>query len=413
MNQFEIASTERDRSGFSVITSGLYTLLTLQLLCGIFLAISGYSASDPHATTTVLRETKPFVVGFHYWASALSLLLSILTLVYAIVTCQFARGRKATYYSFLAIFGVFFISQLTGNLLPGDVHDVRTVVVEAGVAARTPIVGSLASQMVQGGPSFTENSFKYAFNVHILCTLVLLVPLVLRFLRGPKFHVFQSNGAILGVLFGIVAALLTFIPFPRGEAATPADFTSYDAVVSWYVWPMHGALNAFESLRPGLGWLGSALIPGAFGLLLFIAPIISTPQRANSIRAGLILFLALFAVFSLGWGGSFAPLTGNQDVHSPNQPQNIDHGTINEEWVKLGKVVFEREGCANCHGIDGSKSSGAPELSTVSEKYDRETLKKFILDPTSVKKGSTMPAYGDLKGKVDLDHLVEFLVKKR
>jgi cytochrome c oxidase subunit 2 len=72
-----------------------------------------------------------------------------------------------------------------------------------------------------------------------------------------------------------------------------------------------------------------------------------------------------------------------------------------------GHDLFMREGCGDCHRIDGTVAQGTagPDLSHVGSRLtigaglvgnDVETLTRFIVHSASIKPGSQMPAYADV-----------------
>ncbi len=81
--------------------------------------------------------------------------------------------------------------------------------------------------------------------------------------RGSSLYSYLT-APILVVILAVVAHA------PLGDAATGADFGQYGAHVSWYTWPLHSMMGAFEKISPNLGWIGSVGVPTlcAVGLLL-------------------------------------------------------------------------------------------------------------------------------------------------
>ena len=57
-----------------------------------------------------------------------------------------------------------------------------------------------------------------------------------------------------------------------------------------------------------------------------------------------------------------------------------------------GKVVYEANGCANCHMIDGQGSSSGPDLSKVGTVRSAALLRNILLDP-----GANIPTGSDLQ----------------
>jgi mono/diheme cytochrome c family protein len=70
-----------------------------------------------------------------------------------------------------------------------------------------------------------------------------------------------------------------------------------------------------------------------------------------------------------------------------------------------GLEVYNRQGCAACHSIDGVGGSNGPGLSRAGTRYELSDMRQQILDPDDPTK---MPAYPRLS-KENLDDLLAFL----
>jgi nitric oxide reductase subunit C len=77
------------------------------------------------------------------------------------------------------------------------------------------------------------------------------------------------------------------------------------------------------------------------------------------------------------------------------------------EGVDKGKKVWHKYDCIGCHTIFGNGSYFAPDMTKVTKKKPKEYLKKFILDPRSIKPDAAMPKLG-LTG-AEADNLMVFL----
>lgn len=392
------------------VLRGLYWLFGINVVIGAFLGIF-YRVDSAHQTTLEIKRSMWVLAGFHYWASSLLILFSFGALCFAIWTATFRRENRAIYYSALVLFGASYIAQLTGNLLPMDVHDVRTAVVEGGVAARVPVVGSTVRTIILAGESFSINTVKAWYLIHILVVLTMFAPVILnRIFEKTKDEV--ANWGFVAIPSGLCLAFALALRAPQGAAAKATDFESFDAIVSWYAWPLHGSLNAFESISPGLGWIGSAIVPGIFATFLVGIPILDKKLSIAPIRLALLAFLGTFAVFAVGFGKSFAPLTGNQDVITEVVPEVKTQGTIDEALAEQGKLLFKNNNCGACHRLDEFTGGGGPSLTTTFKTRDRQWIEAFLPDPSKIKKGSTMPGYPDLKPD-ELKAMAEYLVKPR
>ncbi len=85
--------------------------------------------------------------------------------------------------------------------------------------------------------------------------------------------------------------------------------------------------------------------------------------------------------------------------------------------AKAGFVNF-RNYCMTCHSINGEGGRVAPELNypvNITEYYNETMLKKWILDPTSVRYRTLMPAIGrDLKNRSQLvDEIIAYFKAMR
>src|SRR6266478_6463958 len=102
--------------------------------------------------------------------------------------------------------------------------------------------------------------------------------------------------------------------------------------------------------------------------------------------AGSLLFM-LFGLASVGRAG---------------EPAKADAAAIDR-----GKQVYAAQHCSMCHSIAGKGNPKTP-LDDVGSKMTAEELKKYIVNPKSVKADSKMKAYSSLSAE-DLDALVAYL----
>ncbi len=65
----------------------------------------------------------------------------------------------------------------------------------------------------------------------------------------------------------------------------------------------------------------------------------------------------------------------------------------------------------SCHSIGGAGGGTGPALDTIGDKYDAETIARYIGDPTSVDPGSHMPAQAEVSQE-DREAISGFLAKQ-
>jgi quinol-cytochrome oxidoreductase complex cytochrome b subunit len=398
----------------SVATSAaaIVVQFVLQFACGLYLARAYIPRADmAHQTMERIMGAQPhaFIAGLHYWGSAVLILHCLAHVALCLWKGVYRPPNHMAWYGALLFLVSALLFQVTGNLLPFDRHGVQTAVVESGIASSVPVVGPMSSRMMLQGPAFSEQTLTAWYLVHRWILPLLLIVAAFMALSGRRA---SANKALMWapVLIAVVLALL--IRAPLGSAATPADFESYGAMPGWYVLPMHGALRAFSSISSGLGWIGSALLPGMFGAFLFALPWLSKRMTASAVQIAFAGFVGVFLILALGFGGRFAPLTGTRDpaaapiakVKKPVQPKTVDTALF-----QRGQQLFNSVGCSNCHGQDGKKPSGGPNLAKVDQRQpDPAWYVRFIKDPKSVKPGSTMPPFPGLSQN-ELRALAEFL----
>lgn len=381
------------------LSQSLIVLVLLQVGLGVLLH-SRYSpnVAGAHESVSQMRNEAltRWLTGTHYWGSALLLALSALSVLSLAWSGRFKESTRVWYASLMVGTGAFLL-QVTGNLLPMDRHDVQTAIAEAGVAYRLPLLGPTASEFLLQGPALGEPTLtgwyfahRWVFPCLVGLGVLLLLPGSWK-LKGTAWIALlpAAMAAALGILFGA----------PTGFAATLDDFGMQTATVSWYAWPMHGALKATDAWLHQ-GWIGAALVPGLLGGFLALLPWIGKKWPLGACRAALFAFVAFFGVSAALFGGRPAPLTGNQDVEislSTGVPRAADLERPDAEMAAKGFEVFSKAGCAGCHGKNGEGAGPYPNLRKLAARNpDPVWLERFITKPDSVRPSSKMPAFKSL-----------------
>ncbi len=374
----------------------LIALLGLELLVGGFLSTQ-YSAANAYSSTQNLHKIA-LLQAFHYWGSAVLILGSLGQLSTMTWLGWYRQPFTGRYLSILITFLCGLGFQITGNILPFDRHGIQTASIEAGIAARVPVVGSTVSHIILGGNEAGPQTVPHWYFAHLGLTLLAIGAIALA-VREHRRHEAKLLPA-LAALPGLLAIVLAFaISSPLGSVATPADYGQYHALVSWYTWPMHGMMSMFEKIIPGSGWIGSAIVPGLFVGFLAALALFGSKVGAKAARATFAGFGLLFAVATIGFGGSFAKLTGTRDPEdTPVATTNQTVTPIDATLVAKGKQLINQLDCVNCHGKDGIEPKGGPSLKDVYKKHpDADYFMRYIKQPTSVSPNSTMPAFDKLE----------------
>lgn len=393
----------------------LGVLVLVQIGLG-FLLNTAYSPTPEaaHSSVQAIRDDayRGFLQNFHYWGSAWLIVHSFLHVFVLLLSGAYLRISKLAWIGSVAVFGLAFLMQVSGNLLPFDRHDVQTAVVEGGIAAGVPLAGDFAATTILQGKTFSSDTLSawHQFHFWMIVPLTLAaIVCVFAFGRASGKRSLASYFWLLPLIGVSVLSAVLVAPF--GAAATAADFGSFDARPSWYTWPMHGALNTFDSLSAGLGWIGTALLPGLFALLLLLAPWIGKrwDWLARTLPSLILIGFGLMAALNGGkpaaaWGLQEVPETPKLDPQSKNKP-------IDEALATRGFTTAKAN--CGCHGPELRGAAQAPNLHEVFRRQsDAEWFVDFLLDPKSKKPSTTMPSMRHLTD-VQLVAIAEWLRKPK
>jgi mono/diheme cytochrome c family protein len=72
-----------------------------------------------------------------------------------------------------------------------------------------------------------------------------------------------------------------------------------------------------------------------------------------------------------------------------------------------GQAVYDKQGCANCHG------ARAPKLDHIGSEHDAAWIAAYVKDPKSKDPGSKMPGFAGKITDADLAALGAFLAAKK
>lgn len=358
------------------------------------------------------------VSRFHYWGGQILLFVSFLQIVVMVISGHYRKEDLWRWYAMLIIFGCSFTWCVTGNLLPFDRHGVQSVVIEAGVAARTPLVGEEVRATMLQGSQFSQSTLLGWYFVHRwVLPLAFLVGIIGAIAARARSTDTRENK--IGIWWPVCVAILCACVWaaPTGPGATASDYDTFLARPNWYAWPMHGSMRLFDGMNPSIGWIGSALIPGLFALFLFALPFIGAKAANMLVNVGFFGFVLFFAYAGYFHGHDFAPLTGWRD---PNSGAPKTFGTTSDAKTSIDKPlalegarVFDKNKCQNCHVLARKGERVGPALDGIGNRIrDREWMSRFIKNPAAIRKGSTMPGFPNLS-KDELQALVEFLASQK
>src|SRR5512135_326200 len=116
----------------------------------------------------------------------------------------------------------------------------------------------------------------------------------------------------------------------------------------------------------------------------------SNKAARNVCLFGSLFFFVIFLVMTVD-------TLGKLDSRAPEITQAVDDG----------KMVWHKYDCVGCHTILGNGTYFAPDVTKTAAKKPKSYLKRFLMDPKSVKGDAVMPTLGITS--IEADNLIAFL----
>ena len=88
-------------------------------------------------------------------------------------------------------------------------------------------------------------------------------------------------------------------------------------------------------------------------------------------------------------------------------PDNATMLSATPDFAIQGALLYQANGCSDCHVVNGSGSEVGPSLNGLAKRRTRSWVVEHFADPPKLSPGSVMPPY-KLSEK-DMDNLVTYL----
>jgi len=88
-------------------------------------------------------------------------------------------------------------------------------------------------------------------------------------------------------------------------------------------------------------------------------------------------------------------------------PDNASMLSATPDFAIQGALLYQANGCSDCHVVNGSGSEVGPTLNGLAKRRTRSWVEEHFGDPPKLSPGSVMPPY-KLSEK-DMDNLVTYL----
>lgn len=300
--------------------STLVFVFMVQLITGILL-MTAYvpGAEDAWGSVYFIQYEMDFgwlIRGLHHFGSQTMVVLMGIHMLQVVIAGAHLPPREINWWLGLALLGLVLGLSLTGYLLPWDQKGYYASQVTTNIIGNLPLIGSFLQKVLVGGDEYGHQTLTHFFALHvgILPPLVILF-IVLHLVAFRRHGVTAPRNAkgeghfwpdqafrdmiVCLVIFGIMLALVVFgghghkIETPGidpesqsvydywakagrdGRGANldaPADplTEGYPARPEWYFLFLFQLLKYFQGDQE---ILGTVVIPGAIGLLLFLLPL--------------------------------------------------------------------------------------------------------------------------------------------
>jgi len=434
---------QKTASWFYVFGSAAFTLLMLQVVTGVLLALVYVpSAGEAWNSLNVLNHQVAFgwfLRAMHGWGSnfMIAVVLVHMTQVFLFGAYKYPRELTWTIGVFLLLmtFGMAF----TGQVLRFDQDAYWGLGIGASIAGRVPLIGAPVVHLLLGGPIIGGATLSRFFAIHVfiipgilLASASLHVWMVLKLgvnewpmpgrvvRRTTYLEEYERLNAREGVPFvpaaawkdiffsaAVVAAVaicaLVLGPYGPGGQPDPTIIQTAPKPDFFFLW-LYAVLSY---LPPSLETPFVLIAPIAGIAVLLALPFVSGEGEKSWHRRPVAILILVTLVTS--WAvltrlGTHTPWSPKMDAWSGGSPVPIQYTRGASPLERQGAVVFQAKQCRNCHSIGGDGGQRGPTLDTVATRLTEDQLIRQVLQG-----GGNMPAYGKNLSPPEVTALVSFL----
>ena len=429
-------------SWFYVFGSGALTILGLQVVTGILLALVYVpSAGEAWNSLQTLNHSISlgwFIRALHGWGSNFMIAVVLIHMIQVFLFGAYKFPRELTW-----IVGVFLLlvtlgMAFTGQVLRFDQDAYWGLGIGASITSRVPVIGPWAVKLLLGGPIIAGATLSRFFALHVFVIPGLMLtfvglhllmvlklginewPMPGRIVRratylqeyqeltnkqGMPFVPYAVWKDILFaglILISIAVCAVYFGPFGPGGQPDPTIIQTAPKPDFFFLW-----LYALLSFLPPSAETPILLIGPAIGIVaLLVLPFVagegekSWKRRPIAVLSILGIAVALGTLTHLGRYTPWSPVM-NAWSSEPIPPHYLRGLTSLE---RQGALVFQAKQCHNCHSLDDKGGQRGPALDRVALRLTEDQLIRQVIQG-----GGNMPAYGKNLTPSETTALVAFL----
>jgi len=429
-------------SWWYVFGSAAFTLLLLQIVTGILLAIVYVaSARDAWNSLNMLNHELPlgwFLRAMHGWGSNFMVAVVLIHMAQVFLFGAYKFPRELTW-----ILGVFLLLMtlgmaFTGQVLRFDQDAYWGLGIGVSIAGRVPFIGGPLVHLVMGGPIIAGATLTRFFAIHVFVIPgAMLVFVALHVWMVLKLGINEWPMPGRPVRRSTYIADYHKLAHEDGFPFIPAAFWK-DLIFSAAVLAAVAVCAAVFGPYGPTGQPDPTIIQTSpkpdffflwmFAILSYLPPSLETPFILTVPILGIAVLLALpfyagegekswhrrpvavlvLVTVAVAWGvfthlATFTPWSPVMNAWSGDAiPPKLVHNASPLE--RQGAIVFQAKQCRNCHRLGGLGGERGPALDDVATRLTEDQLIRQVLQG-----GGNMPAYGKNLSPPQVTALVRFL----
>jgi len=429
-------------SWFYVFGSAAFTVLILQVVTGILLALV-YVPSAAEAWNSLQTLNHDLTLGWflramHGWGSNFMVALVLIHLIQVFLFGGHKYPREFTW-----VVGVFLLLMtlgmaFTGQVLRFDQDAYWGLGIGASIAGRVPVIGGWIVHLMLGGPIIAGDTLSRFFTLHVFVipgTLLGLVGLHLFMVLKLGINEWPMPGRLVRretylkeyeelvhkdgvpfvpdaiwkdlifaacILLAVALCAAVFGPFGPTGQPDPTIIETAPRPDFFFLW-----LYALLSLLPPQLETPFLLVAPVIGIgVLLSVPFLAGEGEKSWRRRPIAVLTVLLVAVALGAFtrlASYTPWSPKMDAWSgaPVPARYLDGRSPLE---RQGALVFQDKQCRNCHALGGGGGERGPALDAVATRLTTDQLIRQVLQGRG-----NMPAYGKNLSPPEVTALVAFL----
>ena len=429
-------------SWFYVFGSAAFTVLILQVVTGILLALV-YVPSAAEAWNSLQTLNHDLTLGWflramHGWGSNFMVALVLIHLIQVFLFGGHKYPREFTW-----VVGVFLLlltlgMAFTGQVLRFDQDAYWGLGIGASIAGRVPVIGGWIVHLMLGGPIIAGDTLSRFFTMHVFVipgTLLGLVGLHLFMVLKLGINEWPMPGRLVRretylkeyeelvhkdgvpfvpdaiwkdlifaacILLAVALCAAVFGPFGPTGQPDPTIIETAPRPDFFFLW-----LYALLSLLPPQLETPFLLVAPVIGIgVLLSVPFLAGEGEKSWRRRPIAVLTVLLVAVALGAFtrlASYTPWSPKMDAWSgaPVPARYLDGRSPLE---RQGALVFQDKQCRNCHALGGGGGERGPALDAVATRLTTDQLIRQVLQGRG-----NMPAYGKNLSPPEVTALVAFL----